>query len=161
VIREFRDFLVKQNALALAVAVILGAAIGKIVSSIVEDVINPIIGLALPGGNWREAKIVLSRTTDATGKVLENGITYGHLIGAIVDFVIIAFVIFLIVRYALPKPEAAPATKECPQCRTLIPVSATRCHACPGGGIRDRMSAIPGGRFACRRGDGPAIFLAR
>jgi large conductance mechanosensitive channel len=59
VIREFRDFLVKQNALALAVAVILGAAIGKIVSSIVEDVINPIIGLALPGGNWREAKIVL------------------------------------------------------------------------------------------------------
>jgi large conductance mechanosensitive channel len=130
VIREFRDFLVKQNALALAVAVILGAAIGKIVSSIVEDVINPIIGLALPGGNWREAKIVLSRTTDATGKVLENGITYGHLIGAIVDFVIIAFVIFLIVRYALPKPEAAPATKECPQCRTLIPASATRCHAC-------------------------------
>ena len=128
--REFREFLVKQNALALAVAVILGAAIGKIVSSIVEDVINPIIGLALPGGSWREAKIVLSRTTDATGKVIENGITYGHLIGAIVDFVIIAFVIFLIVRYALPKPEAAPATKECPQCRTLIPASATRCHAC-------------------------------
>jgi large conductance mechanosensitive channel len=130
VIREFREFLVKQNALALAVAVILGAAIGKIVSSIVEDVINPIIGLALPGGSWREAKIVLSRTTDATGKVIENGITYGHLIGAIVDFLIIAFVIFLIIRYALPKPEAAPATKECPQCRTIIPASATRCNAC-------------------------------
>jgi large conductance mechanosensitive channel len=130
VIREFREFLVKQNALALAVAVILGAAVGKIVSSIVEDVINPIIGLALPGGSWREARIVMSRTTDATGKVVESSITYGHLIGAIVDFLIISVVIFLIIKYALPKPEAAPATKECPQCRTIIPASATRCNAC-------------------------------
>jgi len=129
-VREFKEFLVKQNALALAVAVIIGAAIGKVVSSIVEDVINPIIGLALPGGSWRDAKIVLSHSTDATGKVVENGISYGHLIGAIVDFVIIGFVIFMIIKYALPKPEAAPATKECPQCKTLIPASATRCHAC-------------------------------
>jgi large conductance mechanosensitive channel len=129
-VKEFKEFLVKQNALALAVAVIIGAAIGKVVSSIVEDVINPIIGLALPGGSWRDAKIVLSHSTDATGKVVENGISYGHLIGAIVDFVIIGFVIFMIIKYALPKPEAAPATKECPQCKTLIPASATRCHAC-------------------------------
>jgi large conductance mechanosensitive channel len=129
-VKEFKEFLVKQNALALAVAVIIGAAIGKVVSSIVEDVINPILGLILPGGSWREAKIVLARTTDATGKVVENGISYGHLIGAIVDFVIIGFVIFMIIKYALPKPEAAPATKECPQCKTLIPASATRCHAC-------------------------------
>ena len=129
-VREFKEFLVKQNALALAVAVIIGAAIGKVVTSIVEDVVNPVIGLALPGGSWREAKIVLSRTTDATGKVVENGITYGHLIGGIVDFVIIAFVVFLIIRYALPRPEAKPATKECPQCKTLIPAAATRCHAC-------------------------------
>jgi large conductance mechanosensitive channel len=129
-VKEFKEFLVKQNALALAVAVIVGAAIGKVVSSIVEDVINPIIGLALPGGSWRDAKIVLSHSTDATGKVVENGISYGHLIGAIVDFVIIGFVIFMIIKYALPKPEAAPATKECPQCKTLIPASATRCHAC-------------------------------
>ena len=128
--KEFKEFLVKQNALALAVAVMIGAAIGKVVSSIVEDVINPIIGLALPGGSWRDAKIVLSHTTDATGKVVENAISYGHLIGAIVDFVIIGFVIFMIIKYALPKPEAAPATKECPQCKTLIPASATRCHAC-------------------------------
>lgn len=129
-VREFKEFLVKQNALALAVAVIIGAAIGKVVSSIVDDVINPIIGTILPGGNWREAKIVLSTSTDAAGKVVENGITYGHLIGAIVDFVIIAFVVFMIIKYALPKPEAAPATKECPQCRTIIPAAATRCHAC-------------------------------
>jgi large conductance mechanosensitive channel len=129
-VREFKEFLVKQNALALAVAVIIGAAIGKVVSSIVDDVINPIIGMALPGGSWREAKIVLSTSTDATGKVVENGITYGHLIGALVDFVIIALVVFMIIKYAMPKPEAAPATKECPQCKTLIPASATRCSAC-------------------------------
>ncbi|HSE61991.1 MAG TPA: large conductance mechanosensitive channel protein MscL [Thermoanaerobaculia bacterium] len=129
-VREFKEFLVKQNALALAVAVIIGAAIGKVVSSIVDDVINPIIGMALPGGSWREAKIVLSTSTDATGKLVENGITYGHLIGALVDFVIIAFVVFMIIKFAMPKPEAAPATKECPQCKTLIPASATRCNAC-------------------------------
>jgi large conductance mechanosensitive channel len=129
-VREFKEFLVKQNALALAVAVIIGAAIGKVVTSIVEDVVNPIIGLALPGGSWRDAKIVLSRTADATGKVVENGITYGHLIGAIVDFVIIAFVVFLIIKAALPKPEAKPATKECPECQTVIPAAARRCSAC-------------------------------
>ncbi len=128
--REFKDFLVKQNALALAVAVIIGAAIGKVVSSIVDDVINPILGLALPGGGWREARIVLTTSTDATGKVVENAIQYGHLLGAIVDFVIIGLVIFMIIKYALPKPEAAPSTKECPQCKTLIPAAATRCSAC-------------------------------
>jgi large conductance mechanosensitive channel len=128
--REFKDFLVKQNALALAVAVIIGAAIGKVVSSIVDDVINPILGLALPGGSWREARIVLSRTTDATGKAVENAIQYGHLLGAIVDFVIIGLVIFMIIKYALPKPETAPSTKECAQCKSLIPAAATRCSAC-------------------------------
>jgi large conductance mechanosensitive channel len=129
-VREFKEFLVKQNALALAVAVIIGAAIGKVVSSIVDDVINPILGLALPGGSWREAKIVLSRTTDATGKVVENAIQYGHLLGALVDFLIIGLVVFMIIKYALPKPEAAPSTKECAQCKTLIPAAATRCNSC-------------------------------
>ena len=128
--REFKEFLVKQNALALAVAVIIGAAIGKVVSSIVDDVINPVLGLALPGGGWREAKIVLAHSTDATGKVVENSIQYGHLLGALVDFVIIGLVVFMIIKYALPKPEAAPSTKECPQCKTLIPAAATRCSAC-------------------------------
>lgn len=128
--REFKDFLVKQNALALAVAVIIGAAIGKVVSSIVDDVINPVLGLALPGGGWREARIVLAHSTDATGKVVENAIQYGHLLGALVDFLIIGLVVFMIIKYALPKPEAKPTTKECPQCKTLIPAAATRCSAC-------------------------------
>lgn len=129
-IREFKEFLVKQNALALAVAVIIGAAIGKVVSALVDHVINPIIGLALPGGSWREAKIVLSTATDANGKVVENAIAYGQLLGAVVDFAIISLVVFLIIKAMLPKPEAAPETKDCPQCKTIIPAAATRCHAC-------------------------------
>ena len=129
-IREFKEFLVKQNALALAVAVILGAAIGKVVSALVDNVINPLLGMALPGGSWREARIVLSSTTDATGKVVENAIAYGVLLGAVVDFLIISLVVFLIIRTMLPKPEAAPETKECPECKTLIPAAAKRCHAC-------------------------------
>jgi large conductance mechanosensitive channel len=131
-LKDFKDFLLKQNALALAVAVIIGAAIGKVVTSIVEDVINPIIGRMLPGGDWRNARIVLASGTDpATGKPFESAITYGHLIGSIVDFVFIAFVIYLIMKIFLPKPdEKKPDTKECPQCKELIPAAATRCKAC-------------------------------
>jgi len=130
VLKDFKAFLLKQNALALAIGVIIGAAIGKVVSSIAEDVLNPIIGLVLPGGDWRNAKIILSRGMDAAGKPTESGITYGHLIGSIVDFVIIAFVIYLITKAFLPKPGEAPATKECPQCKEVVVVAATRCKAC-------------------------------
>jgi large conductance mechanosensitive channel len=129
-IKEFKEFLLKQNALALAIGVIIGAAVGKIVSSIAEDVINPIIGLLLPGGSWRDAKIVLAHGVDAAGKPTESAITYGHLIGAAVDFLIIALVIFLIAKSFVPKPGEAKPTKECPQCMELIPAAATRCKAC-------------------------------
>jgi len=130
-IKEFKDFLLKQNALALAIGVIIGAATGKVVSSIADNVINPIIGELLPGGDWRDAKIVLSRSVDAAGKESINAISYGQLIGAIVDFVIIAFVVFLIVRTFIPKPgEKKPETKECPQCKEVISIAAIRCKAC-------------------------------
>jgi large conductance mechanosensitive channel len=129
-IKEFKGFLVKQNALALAIGVIIGAAVGKVVTSIAEDVINPIIGLLLPGGSWRDAKIVLAHGVDAAGKPTETGITYGHLIGSLVDFLVIALVVFLIVKAFLPKPGEAAPTKECPQCKELIPAAATRCKAC-------------------------------
>jgi large conductance mechanosensitive channel len=129
--KEFKGFLVKQNALALAIGVIIGAATSKIVTSIVEDVINPVVGLLLPGGDWRSARIVLARGVDAAGKPTESAITYGHLIGAIMDFAVIAFVVFMIARAFIPKAdEKKPATKECPQCKEVIPVEATRCKAC-------------------------------
>jgi large conductance mechanosensitive channel len=130
VLKDFKAFLLKQNALALAIGVIIGAAVGKVVSSIAEDVLNPVIGLILPGGDWRNAKIILSRGMDAAGKPTESGITYGHLIGSIVDFVIIAFVVYLITKALLPKPGEAPATKECPQCKEVVVAAATRCKAC-------------------------------
>lgn len=129
---EFRGFLTKTNALALAVGVIIGAAVGSIVSALSADVLMPIIGLFLPGGNWREAKIVLKSATDATGKVTENAILYGHLLGTLLDFLLIAFVLFLIVR-ALVKPIATPAAepmKKCPECLEMIPEAARRCRAC-------------------------------
>jgi large conductance mechanosensitive channel len=130
-LKEFKEFLLKQNALALAIGVIIGAGIGKVVSALADNFINPIIGELLPGGSWRDAKIRLSQTTDAAGKVTENAITYGQLIGAIVDFVIIALVVFLIARTFIPKrEEKKPETKECPQCREIIPIAATRCKAC-------------------------------
>jgi len=130
-IKDFKEFLLKQNALALAIGVIIGAAIGKVVTSLVEDAINPVIGLLLPGGDWRAAKIVLAHGTDAAGKATETAITYGHLIGAVVDFAIIAFVVYMIGKAFMPKPgEKEPTTKECPQCRELIPIAATRCKAC-------------------------------
>ncbi len=128
-IKEFKEFLLKQNAIALAIGVIIGAGIGKVVAAVADDVINPIIGLLLPAGDWRNAKIVLSRATDAAGKVTENAIAYGDLIGRLVDFTIIAIVVFAITKAFLPKP-GAPTTKECPECREIIPKDARRCKAC-------------------------------
>ena len=118
---EFREFLLKQNALALAVGVIIGAAIGKVVSGLVDDVIMPVLGLILPGGDWRNAQMVLSGN---------NAIKYGDLVGRIVDFVIVALVVFVIVKALLEKPPPAASTKACPQCLETIPLEAKRCRAC-------------------------------
>ena len=129
---EFRGFLTKTNALALAVGVIVGAAVGNIVSALSADILMPFIGLFLPAGDWRAAKIVLSKGLDANGKVTENAVLYGHFAGTILDFVIISFVVFLIVRTLVkPAPAAAPAPmKTCSECLEMIPQAARRCRAC-------------------------------
>ena len=131
-IQEFKEFLLKQNAIALAIGVIIGAAIGKVVSSIVDNLLNPIIGLMLPGGSWRTASWPLKTHVDPkTGQtVVDAAIAYGPLLGSVIDLLIIAFVVFLITKSLLPKPGPAPATKECPQCRSVIPAAATRCKDC-------------------------------
>ena len=131
-LREFKSFLTKSNALALAVGVIIGAATGKVVSAIVDDVLMPLVGFLLPSGDWREAKIVLKTAKDAAGNVQVNAIQYGHLIGTLVDFVIIAFVVFLLTRALLksaPEPPAPP-TKQCPECLETVPEAAKKCRAC-------------------------------
>jgi large conductance mechanosensitive channel len=127
--KEFKEFLLKQNALALAIGVIIGAGIGKVVSSIVADLLMPVISLAMPGGSWRETQIVLSKSVDAAGKEVVNAIKVGSFIGSVIDFAIIAFVIYLLTKIFL-KPEPAPATKACPACLETIPAAATKCKAC-------------------------------
>lgn len=131
-IGEFKEFLAKTTALALAIGVIIGAAVGSVVTSMVNDLIMPVVGRVLPGGAWREAKFVISTSTDAAGKVTENAILYGHFLGTLIDFVIIMLVVFLLVRAlmrALPPPPPA-ATKQCPECLETIPLAARRCRAC-------------------------------
>lgn len=131
-VQDFKAFMTKSNALALAIGVIIGAAVGKVVSGVVDDLLMPVIGLMLPSGDWREAKWVLRTVTDANGKVTESAIAYGHLLGTIVDFIFIAFVVFLIAR-ALIKPQPGPPTKSCPECLETIPAQARKCKACGSG----------------------------
>ncbi len=126
---EFLQFLRKTNALALAVGVIIGGAIGKVVSSVVNDLLMPLIGLWLGGGDWRTWQIVLKAAPD--GKVL-SALGVGNFVGAVVDFVIIAFFVFLITKSLLrePVPLPGPATKRCAACGESVLATATRCKFC-------------------------------
>ncbi len=126
---DFRAFVTKSNAMALAIGVISGAAIGNVVSALVSDLVMPVVGLLLPSGGWREAKIVLSLGVDATGKATENAILYGHFLGTIIDFLLIMLVVWLLLRTLLREPPAAP-TRQCPECLETLPLAARRCRAC-------------------------------
>ena len=128
-LQEFKSFLLKTNALALAVGVIIGAAVGKVVSSLVSDILMPVVGLIVPGGAWRELSFVLTRKPDGSPA---NAITYGAFIGSVVDFVIVALIVFIITKALLKPAPAAPAppTKECPECKEMIPAAARKCRAC-------------------------------
>src|SRR5262244_84832 len=125
----FVEFLRKTNALALAVAVIIGAAIGKVVTSVVNDLLMPVIGLWLGGGDWRAWSIPLRRAPD--GKVLA-AIGVGSFLGAVVDFVIIAFFVYVITKALLREtpPPPGPAMKTCPACGESVLAKATRCKFC-------------------------------
>ena len=127
--KEFKEFLLKTNALALAIGVVIGGAVGKVVGSLVSDILMPLISLAIPGGAWREAKIVLKTNADGT---VANALTVGTFLGAVVDFVIIATVVFFITKALLKPAPAAPAspTKTCPDCLETIPMTAKKCRAC-------------------------------
>ena len=123
-LKEFREFAIRGNVLDLAVAVIIGGAFGKIVTSLVSDVLMPLIGVVLGGVNFSDQGIPLSG--DAV-------LRWGAFVQAIIDFIIIAFVIFLIVRAMnrFKKQEpTTPTTKECPHCFTTIPLKAARCPNC-------------------------------
>jgi large conductance mechanosensitive channel len=124
VLKEFKDFAMRGNVMDLAVGVIIGGAFGKIVTSLVNDVIMPVVGLFVGG-------IDFSGLHFAVGQAAIN---YGAFIQNIVDFLIIAIVIFLVVRsinrIRKPAPAAGPDSKDCPFCFTAIPIKATRCPNC-------------------------------
>ena len=127
-IKEFKAFVMRGNVLDLAVGVIIGGAFGKIVSSLVADILTPFISLLTGGIDFSGLKVQVS--SSGAGPVY---MTYGKFIQATIDFLIIAVVIFLMVRLInrLHQPVTAPATtRDCPRCKTGINIAATRCPHC-------------------------------
>ena len=126
-LKEFRDFAVKGNAVDMAVGIIIGAAFGKIVTSLVNDIIMLPIGVLLSRGHVDEfSKLAIK----FNGEPL---IRYGAFINDVFSFVIVAFCVFLLVKQMnrlIPKPPAEPTTKTCPECLSTIPIKAVRCAHC-------------------------------
>lgn len=119
--REFRAFLIKENVLALAIAVVIGAALSKLVAAFVADFIMPIVGRVTPAGDWR------------TFAWEVGGVRFliGDFLGAMLDFLIIGFVAWRMTKlFTRPATPAATATKECPYCRQSIDARASRCSHC-------------------------------
>src|SRR2546422_7766104 len=135
-LKEFKEFIARGNVVDLAIAVVIGAAFGKIVTSLVEGIIMPPIGLLLGRIDFASLFIVLDHSkgvpvslVDAKAKGIPV-VAYGAFINDIVNFVILAFVIFLLVKMVNRMRRKDPSTKDCPRCLTAIPVAATRCSSC-------------------------------
>jgi large conductance mechanosensitive channel len=137
-LKEFKEFVMRGNVVDLAIGIVIGVAFGKIVTSFVEDVLMPPIGLALGNVDFSNLFINLSgkdypsvAAAKAAGAATLN---YGIFFNAIINFLIIAFAIFILIkqinRWQKPAPAAAPTTKDCPHCLLPIPVNATRCAHC-------------------------------
>jgi large conductance mechanosensitive channel len=138
-LKEFKEFAMRGNVLDLAVGVIIGAAFGKIVSSLVDDILMPPIGKALGHVDFANLFINLSETsypTIAAAKAAGSPtLNYGIFLNAIINFLIVAFAVFLLVRTVnrwtvKPAPAATPTTKDCPQCAMQIPIAAKKCGHC-------------------------------
>ncbi|HXQ25142.1 MAG TPA: large-conductance mechanosensitive channel protein MscL [Candidatus Acidoferrales bacterium] len=137
-LKEFKEFAMRGNVLDMAVGIIIGAAFGRIITSLVSDVVMPPIGLALGKVDFSSLFVNISGTSYATlAQAKAAGaatINYGLFLNAVIDFLIVALVIFLIVRqinrWNKPAPAAAPTTKDCPYCFSAIAVKATRCPSC-------------------------------
>ena len=135
-LKEFKEFVARGNVIDLAVGVIIGAAFGKIVTSLVEGIIMPPIGLALGRIDFANLFFVLDSSkgvpvslADAKTKGVPV-IAYGAFINDLVNFAIIAFVIFLLIKFVNKVRRKDVSTKDCPECLTSIPLAATRCAAC-------------------------------
>lgn len=122
--KDFKAFALKGNIMDLAIGVIIGGAFGKIVASLVNDILMPIIGLVMGGVNFSELAITVGAAV----------IKWGAFVQTILDFLIVAILIFIIVKTAnkmkKTPPPADPTTKECPYCFSMISIKATRCPQC-------------------------------
>ena len=122
-LKEFREFAIRGNVMDLAVAVIIGGAFGRIITSLVDDILMPLIGLVLGGVDFNALAFTVGGAE----------FRWGAFVQAIVDFLIVAFVIFMLVRAMnrLKREEpTTPTTKECPYCASTIPLKAVRCPNC-------------------------------
>lgn len=130
-LKEFKQFAMRGNAVDMAVGIIIGAAFGKIVSSLVDDVLMPPIGLLMGQVDFSDLVLVLKSAAGDNPAVTLN---YGMFINNILDFIIVAFAIFILIKQMnkLNKPEAEKNVdkKNCPYCLTQIPIKATRCSGC-------------------------------
>jgi large conductance mechanosensitive channel len=137
VFKEFKEFAMRGNVLDLAVGVIIGVAFGKIVSSLVDDVLMPPLGRLLGPVNFSDKFINLSGTHYESLKAAKDAgaatLNYGNFINTIINFLIVAFTIFVVVRIVnrwMPKPPPPVTTKDCPQCAMAIPLAAKKCGHC-------------------------------
>ena len=138
-LKEFKEFVMRGNVLDLAIAVIIGAAFGAIITSLVNDILMPPLGLALGKVDFKDLLVSLNGQLYPSLAAAKTAgapvIAYGQFINTMINFLVIAFVIFQIVkqvnRYKAPAPVAAvPATKDCPYCAIAIPIKAVRCPQC-------------------------------
>jgi large conductance mechanosensitive channel len=139
--KEFKEFVMRGNVMDLAVGIIIGAAFGKIVSSLVDDVLMPVVGRLLGHIDFSNLFVALGEGTFKTiAEAKAAGVAtlnYGKFVNTIIEFLIVAFAIFLVVKWVnalrRPAPAAAPATKDCPFCATAIPIAAKKCPNCTSG----------------------------
>jgi large conductance mechanosensitive channel len=137
-LKEFKEFAMRGNVLDMAIGIIIGAAFGKIITSFVSDILMPPFGLLLGKVDFSNLFLNISgKSYDNLAAAKAAGaatINYGLFLNALIDFLIVAFAIFLLVRqvnrWKMPAPAAVPKTKDCPYCCTAVPLQATRCPHC-------------------------------
>jgi large conductance mechanosensitive channel len=140
-LKEFKEFAMRGNVVDMAVGIIIGGAFGKIVSSMVNDMLMPPIGKAMGGVNFSDLFVVLGGGDYTSLKAAKDAgaavIAYGQFINVIIDFIIVAFCIFLLIKAMnamkkkpAPTPATGPISKDCPYCLSTIPIKATRCAHC-------------------------------
>jgi len=137
-LKEFKEFVMRGNVMDLAIGIIIGAAFGKIITSFVSDILMPPIGLVLGNVDFANLFINLTHTHYDTLKAAKDAgaptINYGLFLGTVIDFLIVAFVIFLVIkqinRFKRKPAEIEPSTKECAFCALEVPIKAIKCPHC-------------------------------